>query len=148
MLLLQPLTSSPPNPWEGMGSDQIGLGAWYMTRSLFSNQTGGGNRGCSPKSGFPQIDWQTQGPGAKKPREPWCNCSHTSDRAVLPHWHGTEIEKTESPSWEGSHWRWFLIFVRSSETTPHNTPGSPLFPQWSTSSWKLPILYIACSELN
>lgn len=37
-----------------------------MTRSLFSNQTGDGNRGCRPNSGFPQIDQETQGPGANK----------------------------------------------------------------------------------
>lgn len=37
-----------------------------MTKSLFSNRTGDGNRGCRPNSGFPQIDQETQGPGANK----------------------------------------------------------------------------------
>lgn len=44
--------------------------------NLFSNQTVDGNRGWRPKLSFPQFDRETQGPGAKKPRELWCNFSH------------------------------------------------------------------------
>lgn len=66
------------------GLQTVDLGAWYMTRSLFSNQTGDGNRGCRPNSGFPQIDQETQGPGANKTAravmQPFSHCR----RAACP----------------------------------------------------------------
>lgn len=78
------LVSPPSSSWEEVGYKQSIRVPGTWPKSLFSNQTGDGNRDCRPNSRFPQIDQETQGPGANKTARAMMQAFSHCRRAACP----------------------------------------------------------------